>query len=183
MKLFPGKEKFETKLQKESWPVFNQDFTFPLQAKSNHVQDLLMGKFVVFTVYAILDHHGSEKDEAKTKNSRLSTPSFKSLFTTGDLRRSETTRSSRVSLYKRRTVGAVTYNLDPRNFNQRLRNNLVGTPDVWRTVKSISSGLVDTEKNVSKRFSTNKQSRYQSEGYGFESWLVNVKKILNIFPQ
>lgn len=108
---------------------------------------MVIGKFVVFTVYAILNNHKDEDDKPK-RNTRLSTPSFRNLFSKGELRRSETTRTSRASFYKRRTVGAVTYNLDAKNFNQKLRNNQLGTPDCWRGIKSISSGLIDTEKNV-----------------------------------
>lgn len=152
MKLFPGKEKFETKLQKESWPVFNQDFIFELPSKSNRFEEQLSGKFVVFTVYAILENF-RQSEESSQKSKLFSTKSFRNFFEKpaprSPLRRADSERrSDRMSLYKRRTVGAVTYNLDNKTFTQKLRNYCVGTPDIWRPVKSISSGLVEPTKNV-----------------------------------
>lgn len=147
MKLFPGKEKYESKVQKESWPVYNQDFIFPIQVNSDRLEDILIGKFVVLTVYAILENQSND-NSSSAKGSRLSESSFKNFFTK-DIKRSESAKSNRMSLHKRRTIGAVTYNLDLKTFTQNLKSNIISTPDIWRTVKSISSGLAVNEKNVS----------------------------------
>lgn len=127
--------------------MFNQDFIFPLP-NLKRMEDMLSGKFVVFTVYAILD--GQNNDIENYKTNRNSSTSFRNFFSkVGDVKRTESTRTrERVSLYRRRTVGAVTYNLDARGFTQKLRFNMVGTPDIWRNIKSISSGYVDKEKTV-----------------------------------
>lgn len=134
-------------MQKESWPVFNQEFVFELATSSNRIEEQLTGKFIVLTVYAILETQKGEESKSKTK---LSGNSFKSLFVKSEsgLKNDAARKNDKVSLYKRRTVGAVTYNLDAKAFTQRLRNNCLGTPDVWRPVKSISSGLVEPNKNV-----------------------------------
>lgn len=49
--------------------------------------------------------------------------------------------SFRNSLCNRRTVGAVTYSLDGKIFTQKLRNNFLSTPDIWRHIKEITSGI------------------------------------------
>lgn len=41
----------------------------------------------------------------------------------------------------RRTLGAVTYNLDKGTFNQKIGDKVISTPDIWREVKEISSGV------------------------------------------
>lgn len=46
VKLFPGAAKFETEQQAESWPVFNESFSFPLAANR-------AGSFLMLTVYAV----------------------------------------------------------------------------------------------------------------------------------
>lgn len=50
--------------------------------------------------------------------------------------------NKRVSLNNRRTVGAVTYNLDVKAFTQKLKNQDLATPDVWRKLEPISSGVL-----------------------------------------
>lgn len=151
VKLFPGKDKFETKLQKESWPVYNQEFVFEISTNSNRFEEQLNGKFIVLTVYAILENV-RKSEEAKAKPRLLSASSFRSMFEKpgSSLRRNESERSDRASFYKRRTVGAVTYNLDSKQFTQRLKNFCMGTPDIWRPILSISSGLGIPPKAVSK---------------------------------
>lgn len=41
----------------------------------------------------------------------------------------------------RRTVGAVTYNLDKKLFTQKITNGIISTPDIWRNVAEITSGF------------------------------------------
>lgn len=141
VRVFPGRDKFETQLVKDSWPTFNEEFDFIIQGDSRRqCEEEFAGKFVVLTAYAVLSHQ-QKSTKLKSKNS------FKKLFSfmneTEDFKRDEKRRrsSNRLSLTNRRTIGAVTYNLEPRFFTLKLRNNFVGTPDVWREIQDISSGL------------------------------------------
>lgn len=140
VRTFPGRDKFETQLVKESWPTFNEDFTFPIQSSSFRVSEQFAGKFVVLTAYALLR---TQQQKSKTK----STNSFKKLFSFmnggEDFKRESNKRrsSNRLSLTNRRTIGAVTYNLDPKFFTLKLKNECLSTPDIWREIQDISSGL------------------------------------------
>ncbi|KAI4494522.1 hypothetical protein M0802_008843 [Mischocyttarus mexicanus] len=81
VKLIPSKEKFETTTRNESWPRWNEEFTFHLRketkikfGKSKVVEEEINGsKFIVATLYAILEDKpliATEKKEAdKEKNS------------------------------------------------------------------------------------------------------------------
>ncbi|XP_046815315.1 uncharacterized protein LOC124422633 [Vespa crabro] len=81
VKLIPSKEKFETTSKNESWPQWNEEFTFHLRketkikfGKSKVVEEEINGsKFIVVTLYAILEDKpliATEKKEAdKEKNS------------------------------------------------------------------------------------------------------------------
>lgn len=75
VKLIPGKEKFETTSRNESWPQWNEQFTFHLRketkvkfGKSKVVEEEINGsKFIVATLYAILEDKpliATEKKEA-----------------------------------------------------------------------------------------------------------------------
>ncbi|XP_048510365.1 uncharacterized protein LOC125500707 [Athalia rosae] len=63
VKLLPGKEKFETTPKNESWPNWNEEFTFPLSketkskfGKTKITEEEINGsKFIVATVYAVLE--------------------------------------------------------------------------------------------------------------------------------
>lgn len=46
-----------------------------------------------------------------------------------------------MNMNNRRTVGAVTYNLDKKLFTQKLRNGVISTPDIWRPIAEITSGI------------------------------------------
>ena len=57
VKLFPGQEKYETESKPESWPTYNQEFTFEIVNvivnKSKGLNEILnSGNFIVFTMYA-----------------------------------------------------------------------------------------------------------------------------------
>lgn len=41
----------------------------------------------------------------------------------------------------RRTIGAVTYNIERKNFTQNLNGYVISTPDVWRSIKEITGGI------------------------------------------
>lgn len=41
----------------------------------------------------------------------------------------------------RRTIGAVTYNLDKNIFSQKIGEKIISTPDIWRGIKEITSGV------------------------------------------
>jgi len=58
VKLFPGKDKFETESKPESWPVYNQNFNFEIAnisvgKKGKPLSEVLSASnFLVFTIYA-----------------------------------------------------------------------------------------------------------------------------------
>ncbi|KAJ8918470.1 hypothetical protein NQ315_008167 [Exocentrus adspersus] len=127
----------------ESWPTINEEFTFNLVAK--RTEDYFKGKFVSFTIYAVL---GQEEDKIIEKPTGvlkrlLSFTETDDFIRRGSFRKTASIRrgSYRNSLCNRRTVGAVTYSLDNKIFTQKLRNNFVSTPDIWRHVKEITSGI------------------------------------------
>ncbi|KAL1514110.1 hypothetical protein ABEB36_003426 [Hypothenemus hampei] len=63
-----------------------------------------------------------------------------SAFLRNNVRRSFSRRSFRNSLKDRRTIGTVTYNIERKNFTQTHENS-ISTPDVWRSIKEITSGI------------------------------------------
>lgn len=136
--VFPGREKFETEIVKESWPTFNDEFTFNL-ASSLPTAKAFLGKFVSITVYAILENYNNKNSLPKSIGQRFKLFSTK----TTDLNRNSKTRlSKRVSLNNKRTVGGVIYNLDIKGFTQKLKNQDLATPDIWRKLGPISSGVL-----------------------------------------
>nr|CAH7721656.1 unnamed protein product [Callosobruchus chinensis] len=50
-------------------------------------------------------------------------------------------RCSQNAVNNRRIIGTVTYNLDKKAFTQRLRSNILSTPDIWRNISEITSGF------------------------------------------
>jgi len=147
--VFPGRDKFETQLVKDSWPTFNEEFNFTIQSNSYSIDEQFTGKFVVLTAYALLSNH-LKPTKIKSKNSFLKL--FSVMHESDHLKRDSANRrsSNRLSLTNRRTIGAVTYNLESKFFTMKLRNNFMGTPDVWREVQEISSGL-EPESRESKK--------------------------------
>lgn len=144
MTLFPEKEKFDSKTVTDSTPIFNEEFTFRLQS-SRIKDDPLKDKFISFTIYANLE------DVNETENKKP-TNMLKRFLSFNDrdvgmveLRKksSRSVRSSyRNSLSNRRTIGAVTYKLEIKSFNQVISGQEKSTPDVWRPIKEISSGMI-----------------------------------------
>lgn len=137
VRVFPGKEKYETGIVKESWPHFNQEFDFDLRDRMS-AKKCLTGKFVSFTVYAILENLNEKQNASMTLKRGFQ------MFTgkKNELSRNSKSRiSRRVSINNRRTIGAATYNLDAKSFTQRLKNDYVCTLDIWRKLEQISSGI------------------------------------------
>ncbi|CAG9768618.1 unnamed protein product [Ceutorhynchus assimilis] len=141
--VFPTKEKFETKPAKDNWPTINEEFPFTLNIPDKKTIDFLKGIFVSFTIYATLDETEEEKPTKAEKGPIRRFFSFdeNSDFLRNNVRRSFTRRSFRNSMKNRRTIGAVTYNLERKNFTQFSKDNVISTPDVWRSVKEITSGI------------------------------------------
>ncbi|KAG5893682.1 hypothetical protein JTB14_021978 [Gonioctena quinquepunctata] len=156
---YPQKDKFETKTVKDSWPTINEEFSCNFSFPVKKFDDYFKGKFVSFTVYAVL---GKEEDENKapekkkgvlkryfsfadTEEVLLRHGSFKR---SGSQRRSSSTGTGVMS--NRRTVGAVTYNLDRRLFTQKLRNGTISTPDIWRNITEITSGFQSQPRDGTK---------------------------------
>ncbi|KAK2587781.1 hypothetical protein KPH14_003886 [Odynerus spinipes] len=185
VKLIPSKEKFETTSKNESWPQWNEEFTFSLRketkikfGKSKVVEEEINGsRFIVVTLYAILEDKpliATEKKEAdKEKNASSAKDGKKTgkkgqggssndsqdttknkilgqLFSKGQDKHSESQASERKIFDKRRTVGATTISLDPRNFTikpaKAKHASDVSTGDLWRPLRPISSGISGAEE-------------------------------------
>ncbi|CAG9785059.1 unnamed protein product [Diatraea saccharalis] len=162
VKIFPGDSKYETSLQESSWPVWNEDFKFQLKLKDAKrpsdkvdLQSLVAGHFLSLTIYAILEPPKSETDKRKntktldTKKTNIVTEHEENKAKTGFLEKTfssfKSTKSEAIAqksiLEKRRTVGAATWNFDSKLFQNDLKNGLIGTPDIWRPINAIASGL------------------------------------------
>ncbi|XP_072383640.1 uncharacterized protein [Diabrotica undecimpunctata] len=145
---YPSKQKFETKTAKDSWPTINEEFSCILLPVKK-IDDFFKGQFISFTVYATL---GKEEEEQRQKEKPKSILKRYFSFSDGEeiislrnnsFRRSGSQRRSSYnnSLSNRRTVGAVTYNLDRKLFTQKLRTGEISTPDIWRNITEITSGI------------------------------------------
>lgn len=163
VKVFPGDSKFETTLQESSWPVWNEDFKFQLKAKEVakkstekiDLQSQLAGHFLSLTIYAVLEPPKVESVKnkySKTLDAKKSPkvaeqeePKAKSGFLEKTFSSFKATKAEAVAqksiLEKRRTVGAATWNFDAKLFQNDLKNGLIGTPDIWRPINAIASGL------------------------------------------
>ncbi|XP_068630385.1 uncharacterized protein [Battus philenor] len=166
VKVFPGESKYETSLQESSWPVWNEDFKFQLKqtqtkkaSEKTDLQSLLAGHFLSLTIYAILEVPKPESERRKSAKT-LETKKFANLTEDEDTKSKtgflgktfssfKSTKTDAVSqkliLDKRRTVGAATWNFDSKLFQNDLKNGLIGTPDVWRPINAIASGLVASD--------------------------------------
>lgn len=197
MKLIPGKEKFETTSKKESWPQWNEEFTFLLRketkqkfGKTKVVEEEINGsRFIVATLYAILEDKpliATEKKEAeKDKTSSPTKESPKKggkkkdgqggstenqeptknkllgqFFSKVTDKNAETAATERKLFDKRRTVGATTISLDPKNFASKppkaKHASDVSTGDMWRPLRPIASGISGAEERVRNLFSHTK---------------------------
>ncbi|VVC99506.1 uncharacterized protein LOC126977124 [Leptidea sinapis] len=163
VKIFPGENKYETALQQSSWPIWNEDFKFQLKPKDakkpNEKVDLqsqLAGHFLSLTIYAVLEAPKLETDKkkgAKTLDSKATmklmndeeTKTKSSLLEKISSFKSTKSDVSQKTIEKRRTLGAATWNFDSKLFQNDLKNGLIGTPDIWRPINAIASGLNSTE--------------------------------------
>ncbi|XP_023024428.1 uncharacterized protein [Leptinotarsa decemlineata] len=154
---YPQKDKFETKTVKDSWPTINEEFICNLAIPVRRFDDYFKGKFVSFTIYAVLGKEEDEKPPAKKPGMLKRYFSFNDtedivLLRNGSFKRSGSQRRSSATsvMSNRRTVGAVTYNLDSKLFTQKLKNNTISTPDIWRNVAEITSGVQTQPRDGTK---------------------------------
>lgn len=172
MKLFPGDQKYETTLQESSWPVWNEDFKFNLKPKDTSkkpskevdLRSLVAGNFLSLTIYALLEPPKTEADKrrgTKTLDNKKTPkvtepeePKQKNGFLEKTFSSFKSSRSEAIAqksiLEKRRTVGAATWNFDSKLFQNDLRNGLIGTPDIWRPINAIASGISASDSRVSE---------------------------------
>lgn len=189
MKLIPGKDKFETTSRNESWPQWNEEFTFPLRketkqkfGKTKVVDEEINGsRFIVATLYAILEDKpliatekkeaekdktsSSAKESAKKSNKKKDgqssaneTPEptknklLSQFFGKGSDKATETAVTERKVFDKRRTVGATTISLDPKNFTSKPTKSKhpsdASTGDMWRPLRPIASGISGADERV-----------------------------------
>ncbi|XP_060820157.1 uncharacterized protein LOC132909371 [Bombus pascuorum] len=184
VKLIPGKEKFETTSKNESWPQWNEEFTFLLRketkqkfGKTKVVEEEISGsRFIVATLYAVLEDKpliATEKKEEKTSSSTKDSSKkgnkkkdgqgassenqeptknklLSQLFHKGSDKSADSTTTERKLFDKRRTVGATTISLDPKNFTSKPHKakhpSDVSTGDMWRPLRPIASGISGAEE-------------------------------------
>nr|XP_033340719.1 uncharacterized protein LOC117228823 [Megalopta genalis]XP_033340720.1 uncharacterized protein LOC117228823 [Megalopta genalis]XP_033340721.1 uncharacterized protein LOC117228823 [Megalopta genalis]XP_033340722.1 uncharacterized protein LOC117228823 [Megalopta genalis]XP_033340723.1 uncharacterized protein LOC117228823 [Megalopta genalis] len=186
VKLIPGKEKFETTSKNESWPQWNEEFTFQLRketklkfGKTKVTEEEISGsRLIVATLYAILEDKpliATEKKEAEkdkggspTKDSPKKGGKKKDgqgastenqepakekllckLFGKSSDKSADAAVPDKKSYEKRRTVGATTISLDPKNFASKpvkpKHPSDVSTGDMWRPLRPIASGISGAE--------------------------------------
>lgn len=170
VKIFPGDSKYETTLQETSWPVWNEDFKFQLKQKDTKnqkcdLQSLVAGHFLSLTIYALLEPAKQESEKRKgskaldSKNTnKVGSPDepkakggfLEKTFSSFKATKAEAAVQKSV-LEKRRTLGAATWNFDSKLFQNDLKNGLIGTPDIWRPINAIASGLSSSDSRVSKQ--------------------------------
>ncbi|XP_012230026.1 uncharacterized protein [Linepithema humile] len=188
VKLIPGKEKFETTSKNESWPQWNEEFTFPLRketkqkfGKSKVVEEEINGsRFIVATLYAVLEDKPLIATEKKDSDKEKTSPTKESpkkgekgkkkegqggssdnqesgkskllsqFFSKGSDKNAESTITERKVYDKRRTVGATTVPLDPKNFvckqPKSKHSSDVSTGDLWKPLRPICSGISGAEE-------------------------------------
>lgn len=191
MKLIPGKDKFETTSKNESWPQWNEEFTFPLckeiKQKFGHskiIEEQISGsRFIVATLYAILEDKPLIATEKKDSNKEKTSPTkeaakkdekekkkegqggssnnqdsgrcklLNQFFSKDSDKNAESTITVRKAYDKRRTVGATTVPLDPKNFvckqPKSRHSDDVSTGDLWKPLRPICSGISGAEERVS----------------------------------
>jgi len=196
VKLIPGKEKFETTSRNESWPQWNEEFVFPLRkeikqkfGKSKVVEEEINGsKFIVATLYAILEDKPLIATEKKDLDKEKTSPTKESSKKGGKKKEGQSTSSDnqestknkllsqffgktsdklaeptvaeRRAYDKRRTVGATTIPLDPKNFvckpPKAKHASDVSTGDLWKPLRPIASGISGAEERVSMSIASKK---------------------------
>jgi hypothetical protein len=119
VKLFPGTKKLETETKPESWPVYNQDFSFEMANTSVAKKDKPLSKilsasnFLVFTIYA------EDTKKKKLVIGAATWPLDHTLFT---------------------------HKLHSLDFGD---NEELETSDIWRKSEEISSGIAGVKQKVS----------------------------------
>lgn len=119
VKLFPGSDKFETEAKPESWPVYNQDFSFEIQNISVAKKDkalseiLSASRFLLFTIYA---------EDAKRKKRAIGAATWPLDHT------------------------LFTLKLHTPDFGD---NEQLETSDIWRRTQEISSGIAGVKQQAS----------------------------------
>jgi hypothetical protein len=119
VKLFPGTKKFETETKPESWPVYNQDFSFEIAnisvaKKDKPLSEILSAShFLVFTIYA---------EDAKKKKLVIGAATWPLDHT------------------------LFTHKLHTLDFGD---NEELETSDIWRKTEEISSGIAGVKQKVS----------------------------------
>jgi hypothetical protein len=118
--LFPGKDKFETESKPESWPVYNENFTFEIPNISvgktgKPLSEVLnASNFLVFTIYA------EDFKKKKITIGAATWPMDHKLFT------------------------HKAHSLD---FGA---NEEFETPEIWKKTEEISSGIPGVKQKVSQ---------------------------------
>jgi hypothetical protein len=118
VKLFPGSNKFETEAKPESWPVYNQDFSFEIANisvanKDKPLSEILSARnFLVFTIYA---------EDAKKKKLVIGAATWPLDHT------------------------LFTHKLHTLDFGD---NEKLETSDIWRKAEEISSGIAGVKQKV-----------------------------------
>uniref|UniRef100_A0A182JAZ4 C2 domain-containing protein n=1 Tax=Anopheles atroparvus TaxID=41427 RepID=A0A182JAZ4_ANOAO len=190
VKLFPGAMKFDSSIQTTSWPTFDETFRFPLvdshkssfRAKKNEKQKdsttqslpekFFNGKFVVFTVFALLELPPGYTSTLKSKTMtfiRQGSQRLKDKPVIGKLvkdiepatdRHANFDQKQNLKLLttseSQRNLGSVTYFLDSRSFAsvQRVagsRNGAAGayaTEELWLPVKDITVTQPSAESRI-----------------------------------
>ncbi|XP_011305738.1 uncharacterized protein, partial [Fopius arisanus] len=179
VKLFPGKDKFETTTKNESWPQWNEEFVFPLRketkvrfGKSKVTEEEIDGsRLIIATLYAILEDKplvASEKKEMDKDKSKKSPEKDSKKKDSSGASGSQETKSNKLlsqffnksqdkedktperrKIDQRRTVGATTIPLDPKNFGIKpprpKHPEDVSTGDLWKPLRPIASGISGAE--------------------------------------
>lgn len=167
-------------MQDTSWPVWNEEFTFPIDMKkakrSSDTSNLsvLNGYFISLTVYAVLEVNDAKDDkkkksvkgnepqkpnEAKSAEPTTTLAKFEQLMSS-TFKTSKATQTSS-SPDKRRTIGAATWNFDLKLFQNNLKNDMIGTPDIWRPIEQMGSGIAPANGIVSIHFIQSLFKRYK----------------------
>lgn len=120
----------------------------------------MAGHFLSLTIYAILEPPKTDAERRKSakdlKTSKLVNDDepkskgglFEKTFSSFKTTKTEAAAQKSI-LEKRRTVGAATWNFDSKLFQNDLKNGLIGTPDIWRPINAIASGLSAADTRVS----------------------------------
>jgi hypothetical protein len=124
-------------------------------ADKGDLQSLIAGHFLSLTIYALLEppkQDADKKRNSKTLDAKKTNlvkdqeePKAKTGFLEKTFSSFKSTKSEAFAqksiLDKRRTVGSATWNFDTKLFQNDLKNGMVGTPDIWRPINAITSGL------------------------------------------